>query len=84
MENIFNSVKLKFNTRKTFNLATEILKKLEVDLGENLIDIGYADMTITVFSNFGRSLCVNELIAHQIWSSESFKGDGDYEIIPKE
>ena len=78
--NVFNSTTLHFKNRSTFDLAVAILQKLEKETGENLFDVGHADMLITVFSDLGKQFCLSELSTHQIWDKLSFKGDPDFYV----
>ena len=81
MKDIFNSTTIKFSVRSKFDLAVVILRNLENEMGENLFDVGHADMVITVFSDIGWTWVRGELDVHQIWDKPSFHGDADYEIV---
>lgn len=82
MKNIFNATKLKFQKRTTFDLAVKILTNLENEMGENLLDVGHADMIITIFSEVGLEWSIGELSVHQIWDKPSkLKGEADFEVI---
>ena len=81
MNDIFNTTTIRFNVRSKFDLAVLILQKLENEMGENLIDVGHADMIISVFSDVGWNWVRGELDVHQIWSVPSFHGAADYEIV---
>ena len=85
MNNIFSTTTLQFKKRTTFNIAVEILQKLEQEMGENLLDVGHSDMVISIFSEIGLTWCLGELSVHQIWDKPSkLKGDADFSIIEKD
>lgn len=81
MKDLFNSTTIKFKVRSKFDLAVVILRNLENEMGENLFDVGNADMVITVFSDIGWTWVRGELDVCQIWSVPSFHGAADYEIV---
>jgi frataxin-like iron-binding protein CyaY len=80
MNDVFNTHTFRFNHRATFELAVVITKKLEAEVGEDLCDIGHADMVISVFSAVGSDMVKSELSTHQIWDVPSFKGGADFSI----
>lgn len=76
---------LQFKKRTTFNIAVDILQKLEQEMEENLLDVDHSDMVISIFSEIGLTWCIGELSVHQIWDKPSkFKGDADFSVSEKD
>jgi hypothetical protein len=78
--NPFSAYTLTFVNRFTFDFAVLLVQKLEEEQGENLYDVGHADMTITIFSSPGLKMVKSELSVHQIWDISSFKGAPDFSV----
>ncbi|NDB61539.1 hypothetical protein EB001_24325 [bacterium] len=82
MDDQFNTTKLQFRKRTTFDLAVLILQKLEQEMGEDLLDVDHSDMVISIFSRIGLVWCLGELSVHQIWDKNNkLKGDADFCIL---
>ena len=67
---------LKFNSYATFNLAVTVLS----NAGINSVGTG-APMTISFGSSFDQTRGLAALADSQIFGSESFKGQADYQVI---
>jgi len=86
--NDFETHKIQFKKRSTFNLALEILKKQQDDIfntyqtEDSSYDVGYADMIISFASKVIMDAVIGDLAIAQIWDKPSkLKGEADFEII---
>ena len=86
--NDFETHKIQFKKRSTFNLALEILKKQQDDIfntyqtEDSFYDVGHADMIISFASKFIMDVVIRDLAIAQIWDKPSkLKGEADFKII---
>ena len=87
--NDFETYKIQFKKRSTFNLALEILKKQQDDIfntyqtEDSFYDVGHADMIVSFASKVILDAVISDLATAQIWNKSSkLKGEADFEIIP--
>jgi hypothetical protein len=85
VENMFDTFKLKFFERATFNLAIHILERCNFEglfNGEHgLIDIGHADMIITFEKKNIMNHFVRDFAIHQNKDIPNFKVAEDFTIF---
>ena len=81
MNDIIQTKNLQFHDREIFLRAVDIVHNIERMTGENLFDVGYADMVMAVYSDIGLEFCLEELATHKITNKQSFRGIPDFEIV---